>query len=213
MAERLKQYTAREDRLNALTHFAGVFFGLAGIIPLYRLTVIKNDSLFSAGVLFYLLAFLAMFGASSFYHLCKDPWLKLLSRKFDHCAIYLLITGTYAPLITGAVKNTAGYIVLLVLCALTFTGIVAKVFFGNKFHYLEVIIYLAMGWACVFIAPDLISTMPHDGLFLLLYGGIAYTGGVVFYVIRKEFFHALWHLFVLAGAIFQFFAILTIGNI
>ena len=213
MAEKLKHYTAREDRLNALTHLAGVFFGLAGSFPLYNLAVSKGNNFFTAGVIFYFFSFLAMFGASSFYHLCQDPWKKVLARKFDHCAIYLLITGTYAPLITGAVQSRAGYIVLLTLCALTFLGIFAKIFFANKFHYLEVIIYLAMGWACVFIAPDLLSTLSRDGLWLLLYGGIAYTGGVVFYVIHKEFFHALWHLFVLTGAIFQFFAILTIGKI
>ena len=154
-----------------------------------------------------------MFGASGFYHLCKDQWLKILARKFDHSAIYLLITGTYAPLITGAVKTKGGYITLALLCGLTLFGIFAKILFANKFHFIEVAIYLAMGWACVFIAPDLISSMTSNGLLLLLYGGIAYTGGVIFYVIHREFFHAIWHLFVLAGAIFQFFAILTIGNI
>ena len=213
MAEKIKTYTPREERLNALSHIAGVLFAFAAIYPLYRLCAKVDSGIFTAGVIFYWFAFLAMFGASSFYHLCKDQWWKILARKFDHSAIYLLITGTYAPLITGAVQSRAGYIVLLTLCALTFLGIFAKIFFANKFHYLEVIIYLAMGWACVFIAPDLLSTMSSDGLWLLLYGGIAYTGGVVFYVIHKEFFHALWHLFVLTGAIFQFFAILTIGKI
>ena len=213
MPEKIKHYTPREDRLNALTHLAGVLFGVIGAIPLWQLAVNKDENFFTAGVIFYWIAFLAMFGASSFYHLCKDPWWKVLARKFDHSAIYLLITGTYAPLITGALKTSAGYTVLITLCALTFIGIFGKIIFANKFHYLEVVIYLAMGWACVFIAPDLISTMTRNGLLLLLYGGIAYTGGVVFYVIHKEFFHALWHLFVLAGAIFQFFAILSIGKI
>jgi hemolysin III len=69
-----------------------------------------------------------------------------------------------------------------------------------------------MGWACIFIAKDLISSMPEHGLLYLLYGCIAYTGGVIFYAVRREFYHGLWHLFVLAGAIFQFFAILSIGN-
>lgn len=210
MAEKVKHYTPREERLNAASHLAGILFGVIGIFPLYHLAAVKNDGAFSASLIFYLLAFLAMFGASSFYHLCQDPWRKTLARKFDHCAIYLLITGTYAPLITGAVKNTAGYIVLLALCVLTLLGIFGKFLVGNKFHYLEVVIYLAMGWACVFIAPALIETMTRNGLLLLLYGGTAYTGGVVFYAVHKEFFHAIWHFFVLAGAIFQFFALLTL---
>ncbi len=212
MPEKIKHYTIREDRLNALTHLAGVLFGAVGIFPLAKLTAVNNEVPFTLGVVFYIFSFLAMFGASSFYHLCKDPWWKVLARKFDHSAIYLLITGTYAPLITGAVKTFSGYIILAVLCLLTFAGIFGKILFANKFHYLEVAIYLVMGWACVFIAPDLISSMSEDGLLLLLYGGIAYTGGVVFYIIKKEFFHALWHIFVLTGAIFQYFAILTIRN-
>jgi hemolysin III len=211
MAEKIKTYTPREERLNALSHIAGVLFAFAVIYPLYKLCVKVDSRIFTAGVIFYWFAFLAMFGASSFYHLCKDQWRKILARKFDHSAIYLLITGTYAPLITGAVRTPGGYAVMVTLCVLTFLGIAGKIFFANKFHFLEVIIYVAMGWACVFIAGDLLASMSKDGLWLLLYGGIAYTGGVVFYVVRKEFFHALWHVFVLLGAVLQFFSILTIA--
>lgn len=213
MSEKLKIYTPREELLSALSHLTGVVLAVAGAFPLWQLALAKGETYFTAGIIFYWLSLLAMFGASSFYHFCKDKWWKVLARKFDHCAIYLLITGTYAPLLTGAVKNSAGYIILLSLVALTLLGIAGKIFFANKFHYLEVIIYIAMGWACVFIAKDLLNTLTKDGLLLLLYGGIAYTGGVVFYVIRREFFHALWHIFVLAGAILQFFAILSIRNI
>ena len=205
-----KNYTVREDRLNAFSHIAGIIFGIMGSVPLFHLVCRANDLRFTVGVIFYWLAFLAMFTASSFYHLCT-PQHKVLARKFDHCAIYLLITGTYAPLITGVVKTFPGYIVLIALCTLTLLGIAAKIFFNDKFHFLEVIIYLAMGWACVFIAGTLLDNMSKSGLLLLLYGGLAYTGGVVFYVIRKEFIHAVWHLFVFAGAAFQYFSILTIA--
>ena len=211
MAEKIKVYTPREEKLNAATHIAGIIFGVWAVFPLFKLACRGGSLPFTIGIIFYWLAFLAMFGASSFYHLCRSAWSKVLARKFDHSAIYLLITGTYAPLITGAVKTTAGYVVLITLCILTLLGIFGKIFFANKFHLLEVVIYVAMGWACVFIAKDLLASMTGNGLRLLLYGGIAYTGGVVFYVIRKEFFHALWHVFVLIGAIFQFFSILTIA--
>lgn len=210
---KIKTYTPREERLNVSSHFFGVILALAGAIPLSLLAEKNNSGLFTAGLIFYWLSLLAMFGASGFYHLCRKPEIKPLARRFDHCAIYLLITGTYAPLITGAVKTFSGYMVLLVLIILTILGILGKIFFDDKFHWLEVIIYLAMGWACVFIARDLIAGMSSAGLKLLLTGGIAYTGGVAFYVVRKEFFHAIWHLFVLLGAIFQFFSILTIENI
>lgn len=213
MSEKLKIYTPREERLSAFSHLAGVFLALAGGFPLWQLLQSKPDPFFTAGVIFYWLSLLAMFGASSTYHFLTDKWHKVLARKFDHCAIYFLITGTYAPLITGAVRNRAGYFILAVLIFLTLLGTAGKIFFANKFHYLEVIIYLAMGWACVFIAGDLLAKFPRQGLFYLLCGGIAYTGGVVFYVIRREFFHALWHIFVLAGAIFQYFAILSLKSV
>ncbi|MBE6378945.1 MAG: hemolysin III [Lentisphaerae bacterium] len=212
MAEQIKHYTPREEKLSAYSHLTGVFLVFAGIYPLWKCAAAVHTAAFTAGVIFYWISLLAMFGASSFYHFCKDEKSKLAARKFDHLAIYLLITGTYAPLITGAVKTFSGFVVLAVLILLTLLGIVNKLLFANKFHFLEVIIYIVMGWACVFIARDLIAGMSRTGLMLLLAGGITYTSGVIFYAIRKEFFHAAWHIFVLAGAILHFLSILTIGK-
>ena len=101
-------------------------------------------------------------------------------------------------------KTAAGYAVLAVLIGLTALGIVSKFLFANKMHRLEIFIYLVMGWACVFIAGDLLRSMTKEGLLLLLAGGLCYTGGVIFYVIRREFFHVLWHLCVLAGMFFWY---------
>ena len=212
MTEKVKYYTPREDALSAYSHLFGVFLAFAGIYPLWQTASRVDSSSFTAGVIFYWFSLLAMFGASGFYHFCRTEKWKIAARKFDHCAIYLLITGTYAPLITGAVKTFSGFIVLWTLIGLTLLGILNKCFFANKFHYLEVLIYIVMGWACVFIAKDMIAGMYPTGLYLLFAGGITYTAGVIFYVIRKEFFHAVWHFFVLAGAILQFLSILTIGK-
>lgn len=213
MSEKIKHYTPREERLSALSHLFGTILAFIGAYPLWIIAGNVGSGLFTAGLIFYWFSLLAMFGASSTYHLCRSEKSKIIARRFDHCAIYLLITGTYAPLITGAVKTFSGYMVLLALVILTILGILNKCLFANKFHFIEVVIYVIMGWACVFIAGDLIASMSAKGLYLLLAGGIAYTGGVVFYVIRKEFFHAIWHIFVLSGAILQFLSILTIGKI
>ena len=213
MTEKIKHYTPREEKLSAYSHLAGVILAFAGIYPLCKCVLALNSTAFTAGVIFYWFSLIAMFGASSFYHFCKDEKLKPAARKFDHLAIYLLITGTYAPLITGAVKTFSGLMVLAALICLTLLGIVNKLLFANKFHFFEVIIYIAMGWACVFIARDLIAGMSQSGLLLLLSGGITYTSGVIFYAVRKEFFHAVWHIFVLLGAVLQFLSILTIGKL
>ncbi|MBR7131428.1 MAG: hemolysin III family protein [Lentisphaeria bacterium] len=209
MPQKIKHYSAREEKFSAYSHLAGVLLAIAGGSQFIRLAAEKNDTLFTGGLIFYWVSLILMFGASGFYHLCRSEKLKVHARKVDHCAIYLLITGTYAPLITGAVKTAAGYIVLLTLIALTLLGIAGKLLFANKFHFLEVVLYIAMGWACIFIARDLIANMSGKGLLLLLAGGISYTGGVIFYIGKKEFCHAVWHLFVLAGAILQYLAILT----
>lgn len=213
MAEKVKYYTPREDALSAYSHLLGFLLAFAGFFPLWYVVKRINFPAFTAGTVFYWFSLLAMFGASSFYHFCRSEKKKITARKFDHCAIYLLITGTYAPLITGAVKTFSGFIVLGILIGLTLIGILNKCFFANKFHFLEVLIYIAMGWACVFIAGNMIAGMSSTGLYLLLAGGITYTSGVIFYVIRKEFSHAVWHFFVLGGAILQFLSILTIGKL
>lgn len=213
MAEKLKHYSKREELASAVSHFAGVILALAGAYPLRQLQLKSGNDLFGTGLLFYWFSLLAMFGASGFYHICPSEKFKPAARKLDHCAIYLLITGTYAPLITGAVRTTGGYAILLTLIFLTLAGIAGKFLFANKFHFLEVAIYIIMGWACAFIARDLIASMSSKGVLLLLAGGILYTAGVIFYVNKREFAHAVWHLFVLAGAIFQYFAILSIGNL
>lgn len=206
-----KHYSPREERLSAGTHLVGAALFIVGGFPLLRLALRDGGKPFIAGVAFYWLSLAAMFGASSFYHLCRDENRKKSARKFDHCAIYLLITGTYAPLITGAIPTAAGYSVLAALTALTGIGIVGKCLFDDRFHRVEVLIYILMGWACIFIAGELFAGLPRNGLLLLFCGGIAYTGGVIFYISRREFAHALWHLCVLAGAAFQYGAILTIA--
>lgn len=207
---KIKHYSAREEFLSAAFHYSGVILALIGGWGLYKSAAASGNGAFCFGMGFYFISLLAMFGASAVYHTVRAEKSKILCRKFDHCAIYLLITGTYAPILTGAVKSTGGNIVMTALIALTVIGIAGKFLFANRFHFLEVVIYLLMGWACVFIAKEMLASMSKDGLLLLLYGGLAYTGGVAFYVCRKEFCHAIWHLFVLAGAVFQYLAVLTI---
>lgn len=211
MGSKLKNYTPQEERWNFITHIIGVFLAFAGVVPLFYTGLKVGEPLFWGGLFFYWLSLLTMFGASSFYHFTDSVWLKLHARKLDHCSIYLLITGTYAPLMLGVVKNFTGNLILTVLIILTMLGIAGKFFFDDKFHRLEVIIYLIMGWMCVAVAGNLIKSMSHTGLLLLLAGGLMYSFGVIFYAIKKEFFHMIWHIFVLAGAILQYFAVLTIA--
>ncbi len=201
------RYSHREEIINAATHWLGT--GLLATGGMYFFPDVSGLDL--AAWIFYFAALLFMFCGSALYHSVKKEKTKLLCRKLDHCAIYFLITGTYAPLMTGLFPDWRGAATMTVLGVLTLAGVTIKFCCDTTFfHRIEVGIYLIMGWLCAILAKPLIAAMPRHGLLLLFYGGLCYSGGVIFYAIKKEFFHAAWHIFVLAGAILQFFAVLSL---
>jgi hemolysin III len=209
---KIKRYTKREEFLNALTHLSGIILAFFAWKPLWTLAEKSGSKIFSAGIIVYWLSILMMYSASSCYHLFQDEWIKIRCRKFDHIAIYWLITGTYAPLMLGALHNRPAYWLLGALFALSIAGTVGKLCFANKFHKFEVAIYLLMGWCCLFVIKPLYAAMPPASFKFLLAGGIVYSVGTLSYILRREFAHAAWHLFVLGGTILQYFAILTMFN-
>ena len=202
-----KVYSSREEVLNAATHALGVIAALAGSLMIFNCRQVQNNSLALAAGIFYLCTLVFMFGCSALYHLTKDDARKQTMRKLDHCAIYFLIAGSYAPVLYTASRDLTGAVIFGILLLLAICGSVGKFIAGHKFHKLEVALYILMGWCCVFIARKVIRELPPASLYLLLGGGVAYTAGVAAYVSRKEFSHAVWHIFVSAGAALQFFAI------
>ena len=205
MAER--RYTPREEIWNWASHLLGaVVVLLAGF---YLLRPVAGNWLTAARI-FYWFSMLAMCTASSCYHLVRDPARKAACRKLDHCAIYLLITGTYAPLMAGLLPDWRGVAVMAALFTLTAAGIALKFGCAQRFHRIEVVIYIAMGWLCLTVLKPLVSAMDRTGFPLLLSGGAFYTLGVAFYVVKREFFHAIWHFMVLSGVILQLLAVLTV---
>ncbi len=196
-------YSVHEERLHVLTHGAGFLIALAGVALL----------LFRAGtpawpaVLPYGLALLAMYAASSFYHNARDEARKRLLRRLDHCAIYLLIAGTYTPLMLLAVRSTMGYWILGAEWVLAGIGICVKCFTLKSFRGLSETLYLAMGWLCVLCFPALLAGLSRTALFFLIGGGVAYTLGVIFYAFKRPYSHAVWHLFVLAGSSLQYVSV------
>ena len=202
-----KVYTSREEVLNVASHALGALAALAGSWIIFHCRRVQSDPLALAAGIFYLGTLVFMFGCSSLYHLVKDQKRKQVMRKLDHCAIYFLIAGSYAPVLYTASKDVTGAVIFGILLLLSATGSIGKFIAGHKFHKLEVALYIVMGWCAVFIAKKVIRELPPVSLWLLLSGGIAYTAGVAAYVSRKEFSHAVWHIFVSCGAALQFFAI------
>jgi hemolysin III len=149
-----------------------------------------------------------MFLSSTLYHLAQQPSLKAKLKVFDHSAIYLLIAGTYTPFMVLTIGGSTGAIAMLLIWSIAFIGIGFKCFANARFPKLSVITYLLMGWLAVFYIYPLYNALTTAGFWLLLAGGLCYTLGVLFYVAKKrQYTHAIWHLFVVAGCACHFCAI------
>ena len=207
MAESEKSYTPREELLNTLSHLAGLLASVAGIFYLLQCRMVKADALGMAAGIFYGASLIFMLGCSALYHSCTRLELRKKLRQLDHSAIYFLITGSYAGLLYVVSRDLTGMVIFSLLVLLSILGTAGRFFNWQSFRKIEIVLYVIMGWCCVAIAGKLIRQLPGGLLWLLLAGGIAYTSGIAAYIKRREFSHAIWHLFVLAGAALQFFAI------
>lgn len=151
----------------------------------------------------------ALYAASTLYHSIPAPRAKHVFRILDHVAIFLLIAGTYTPFTLGVLRGTWGWTLFGIVWALAAVGIVFKVVLGTRFPRASTIFYLAMGWLIIVAARPLMMNMPSAGVWLLAAGGLAYTCGVIFFVLdHRRYMHAVWHIFVMAGSACHFVAVL-----
>jgi len=197
-----------EERLNTLSHAAGILFGIIGCFVLLNQNTYKtNFSVFS--ILVYALSFIILFAASTLYHYTAEKTLKQRYRILDHISIYLLIAGTYTPVLLITLINSLGFTLLYLVWGIACFGLVLKLFFTGRFEVFSMLLYLIMGWLIVIDFPNLMLAIGSGGVFWLILGGLLYTIGIVFYAISKiPYNHFIWHLLVLAGAISHFFMIL-----
>lgn len=199
-------YTRGEEIMNAVTHGVGAALGIAGTV----LLILRADSepwrTVSSAI--YGASMILLFTMSCLYHAISAPRAKRVMRVFDHTSIFLLIAGTYTPVTLVTLRGAVGWVLFGVVWSACITGIVLNAISIERFRKFSMWCYIAAGWSVVFAAVPTIQKMPVPGLILLLAGGIAYTAGIPFY--RKKtvkYFHGIWHFFVLAGAVLQFFAV------
>ena len=200
--------TRLEERLNASTHGVGALLGIAGLV---LLIVLRNSdvswSLFS--VLVYGISIIILFSASTFYHSVSDEKQKHYLRIVDHISIYLLIAGTYTPVLLLLLTDSLGWLLFWIVWAIAAFGVFLKLFFTGKFELFSTLLYLVMGWLIVFDYSNVAEALSTNGVWLLFAGGLSYTVGIIFYVFERiPFNHVIWHLFVLGGAICHFLMIL-----
>nr|WP_321222651.1 hemolysin III family protein [uncultured Psychroserpens sp.] len=199
--------TPFEERLNAWSHGIGAAFGIIGLILLIISLKSKIPyALFS--VIIYGISIIILFLASTFYHAVKGEKRKHYFRIVDHISIYLLIAGTYTPVLLMVLPDSLGWTLFYTVWGIAAFGVILKLFFTGRFETFSTLLYLVMGWLIVFDFSTLADRMPTNGLYLLFAGGAFYTLGIVFYAIDKiPYNHVIWHLFVLGGAICHFFMV------
>lgn len=203
----MRVQTKREELWNALTHAVGALLGVSALILLIIFETNKTAfSLFS--VIVYGLSIIILFTASTLYHSVSKAKIKHYFRVIDHISIYLLIAGTYTPVLLITLKDSLGWPLFWIVWGIATFGVVLKLFFTGRFETFSTLLYLFMGWLIVFDFGTLNDLLPAQGVYWLGLGGAFYTVGIIFYVFEKiPYNHVIWHLFVLAGAISHFFMV------
>jgi hemolysin III len=204
------EYSERLGELiaNTVSHGVGVLLGIAALV----LMIVKADELVHVlSVIPFGITLILLYLSSTLYHAfpMKMTRVRAVFKRFDHASIFLLIAGTYTPFMIILADSTRGYILLSTLWSVTIIGVVMKSIWVRKYQLVHLILYLIMGWSIVFVWPEI---SPHlDGILIwLILGGASYTAGVIFYISRFRYSHFIWHLFVLGGSIFHFFAVLAL---
>ena len=203
----MSEQTRLEERLNTWSHAIGALLGIAGLVILINKQQDTPWSLFS--VLIYGISIIILFSASTLYHAVKTEKRKHYFRIIDHISIYLLIAGTYTPVLLLMLADSKGWPLFYAVWGIAAFGVFLKLFFTGRFEVFSTLLYLVMGWLIVFDFSVLAERMDTNGLLFLFTGGLFYTVGIVFYAINKiPYNHVIWHVFVLAGAICHYFMIL-----
>jgi hemolysin III len=202
----------REEMANSISHGVALILALAAL-PVLLLSAVRNGSAhFTVGVIVFGGTIVLRYLASTLYHSLTHAGAKRLCRQLDHCAIFLLIAGSYTPFSLGVLRGPWGWTLLAIVWALAVAGIVMKVIAGTRHRWVSMVLYLVMGWLAVVAIKPILSLVPLPGILLILAGGIAYSGGLAFFAAhRLRYNHFIWHLFVIAGTTCHFFAVLWYG--
>jgi hemolysin III len=202
-------FTLGEEVAHALTHGLGVVLAIAGLTVMVARAALYGNAWHIWGASIFGATLVLMYTASTLYHGIPLPRAKKVLRIIDHSSIYFLIAGTYTPFTLVTLHGEWGWWLFGITWGLALAGVVFKVFLTGRYENLSLGIYLAMGWSIVLAIKPLLRTLEPGGLVLMLLGGLSYTGGVVFYMKdHKRYYHAVWHAFVLAGSVLQYFAVL-----
>jgi hemolysin III len=207
----VQQYSAGEEIVNSVTHGIGAVLSIAGLVVLVVCAALYGDNWHIVSFSIFGGSLIALYAASTLYHGFSKPSIKIIFKKLDHSAIFLLIAGTYTPFMLVTLRGAWGWSLFAIIWTLALVGIGIKSVSGFKFRKLSALVYLFMGWLGVIAIKEIINGVPLTSLTLLVVGGLSYTAGVLFYLYRQlPFNHGIWHMFVLCGSASHYFAVLFI---
>ena len=195
----------KEELLNTLTHGVGALLAIAGSVVMITFAFLNQNSASILSSFIYGLSLIMLYTSSTIYHFLSSEKKKVF-QKIDHCSIFILIVGSYAPLCIALLGGRLGWALFAVNIACAIGGIAVNVIDIKKWHKLSLFLYLVMGWSCVFVIIPLMNKLTFWGAVLLVAGGLCYSFGVFFYLNKKRMYmHSIWHLFVIAGSAFHYF--------
>jgi len=193
-----------------MTHSLGVILTIIGGLYLFSLTSIGNQDFRFPAVLIFSVSMLMVYSSSVMYHYNYDKIYRKVYRTIDHICIYYLIAGTYTPFLLVSYPQPIGWKMLLSLWFLSFLGTIFKIFYTGKYENISVLIYLLLGWFVLVDLSTFLEFTPTYTLYLLMSGGALYCIGVFFYLRKRPFDHALWHVCVLLANACHYFAVASI---
>ena len=203
------RYTKGEEIANSITHGLGTALAIGGLVVLIVFAALYGNAWHVVSCSIFGAALILLYLASTLYHAIQHPGAKSILRILDHSAILVLIAGTYTPITLVSLRGPWGWTLFGIIWSLAVLGILIETTKLRRFRGGLIALYVIMGWAVVAAVKPMILNVGSGGLWLLLSGGLAYTGGIAFYLWdRLPYNHAIWHLFVLAGSTLHYFAVL-----
>lgn len=198
-----------EEIANAISHGIGTLLAIAGTVIAIVYACFVGDTYSIVSAALYGSGLILLYLFSTLYHSLTNPKAKKVFQIFDHCSIFLLILSSYIPISLSLLRGPLGWTLFGVNAFCTVLGIVLTAINMKRWQNLCMVMYIIMGWSAAVVAYPIVKSVSSTALILLIGGGLAYTGGVFFYKMKKiRYMHSVWHLFVLAGSILHFFFIL-----
>ena len=210
----MPDYTKGEEIFNMTSHIVGAAIGVAALVLGIVISAVHKNGYGLAGSIVYGISMIILYTMSSVYHGLRDGMAKRVMQVLDHCTIYLLIAGTYTPILLSAMRPidpVSSWVLLGVVWGLSAIAITLTAIDLKKYSVFSMICYIGMGWCVLLRVPLLIEAVGWAGFWLILLGGICYTIGAVLYGMgrKKRYMHSVFHLFVVAGSVLHLIAVLV----